>query len=141
MGRVTTIVPFARILPSDPPRAAYLHVPFCAHRCGYCNFTLVAGRDDLIDRYLEAIAAELAWLGTPRPVDTLVFRRRHADPIARRRPGPADRTARRWFPLADGYELSIEANPADVTDDRWPSWPSWASLGSAWAGNRSTRPS
>ena len=37
---------------------------------------------------------------------------------------PADRLARlitnrrRWFPLADGYELSIEANPADVTDDR-----------------------
>ena len=38
------------------PRAAYLHVPFCRHRCGYCNFTLVAGRDDLVDDYLRAIA-------------------------------------------------------------------------------------
>src|SRR5207253_1685758 len=37
------------------PTSAYIHVPFCAHRCGYCNFTLVAGRDDLIDRYLEAL--------------------------------------------------------------------------------------
>ncbi len=36
------------------PRSAYLHVPFCRHRCGYCNFTLVAGRDDLIDTYLDA---------------------------------------------------------------------------------------
>ena len=42
------------------PRAAYVHVPFCAHRCGYCNFTLVAGRDDLIDAYLTAIERELA---------------------------------------------------------------------------------
>ena len=28
------------------PRAAYIHVPFCAHRCGYCDFTLVAGRGE-----------------------------------------------------------------------------------------------
>ena len=43
-----------------PPRAAYVHVPFCRHRCGYCNFTLVAGRDDLVGDYLRAIAAEIA---------------------------------------------------------------------------------
>ena len=36
-------------------RAAYIHVPFCRHRCGYCDFTLVAGRDDLIERYLVAL--------------------------------------------------------------------------------------
>ena len=40
---------------SHAPRAAYIHVPFCRHRCGYCNFTLVAGRDDLIGDYLRAI--------------------------------------------------------------------------------------
>ena len=44
------------------PRAAYIHVPFCRHRCGYCNFTLVAGRDDLIEAFLEAVAHELARL-------------------------------------------------------------------------------
>ncbi|MEK6233917.1 MAG: hypothetical protein N2C14_04325, partial [Planctomycetales bacterium] len=48
-----------------PPRSAYVHVPFCAHRCGYCNFTLVAGRDDLIPAYLEAIERELRLLGDP----------------------------------------------------------------------------
>src|SRR5687767_7018147 len=55
------------------PRAAYIHVPFCRHRCGYCNFTLVAGRDDLIDDYLEAIALELGSLGGPHEVQTLFF--------------------------------------------------------------------
>ena len=55
------------------PRAAYIHVPFCVHRCGYCDFTLVAGRDDLIPRYLDAIERELESLGQPREVDTLFF--------------------------------------------------------------------
>ncbi len=48
-------------------------MPFCAHRCGYCDFTLVARRDDLIDAYLEALAIDLAQLGEPREVDTLFF--------------------------------------------------------------------
>ena len=43
----------------SPPRSAYVHVPFCARRCGYCNFTLVAGRGDLVERYLQAIEVEL----------------------------------------------------------------------------------
>jgi oxygen-independent coproporphyrinogen-3 oxidase len=55
------------------PRAAYVHVPFCRHRCGYCNFTLVAGRDDLIAAYLDALEAELARLDEPCEVDTLFF--------------------------------------------------------------------
>ena len=34
------------------PFGIYIHVPFCRHRCGYCDFTLVADRDDLADNYL-----------------------------------------------------------------------------------------
>lgn len=100
------------------PRAAYFHVPFCAHRCGYCNFTLVAGRDELIGPYLDALATELSWLETPRPVDTLFIgggTPTHLPPRA------LDRLltlARRWFPLNAGYEFSVEANPVDVTADR-----------------------
>jgi oxygen-independent coproporphyrinogen-3 oxidase len=56
---------------SEAPLSAYLHVPFCRHHCGYCNFTVIAGREDLAERYLEALAAELATLETPREVETL----------------------------------------------------------------------
>src|SRR5436189_1418832 len=55
------------------PRAAYIHVPFCRHRCGYCNFTLVAGRDELVEPFLGALEKELSWLGEPQQVDTLFF--------------------------------------------------------------------
>jgi oxygen-independent coproporphyrinogen-3 oxidase len=104
--------------PFAEPRAAYIHVPFCVHRCGYCNFTLVARREDLIGPYLDAIERELSWLATPRQVDTLFLgggTPTHLPPAELRR---LLSLARRWFPLADGYELSVEANPADLDESR-----------------------
>jgi oxygen-independent coproporphyrinogen III oxidase len=100
-----------------PPRAAYVHVPFCRRRCGYCNFTLVAGRDDLIGDYLRAIEIELQNLGEPREVDTLFFgggTPTHLPPESFRQ---LISTVHRWFPLAEGYEFSVEANPADTNSE------------------------
>ncbi len=96
------------------PRAAYIHVPFCRHRCGYCNFTLVAGRDDLIGDYLQAIELELNTLETPRVVDTLYFgggTPTHLSPDQFRQLATA---VLKWHPLSSGYEWTVEANPADI---------------------------
>jgi putative oxygen-independent coproporphyrinogen III oxidase len=40
-------------------RHLYVHVPFCAHRCGYCDFVTVTGHFDLHARYVDALVAEL----------------------------------------------------------------------------------
>ncbi len=98
------------------PTAAYVHVPFCRRRCGYCNFTVVVGRDDLIDAYLAALERELSWLGRPRPVTTLFVgggTPTHLPPDKLRR---LLELVRHWFPLAEGGEFSVEANPADVDE-------------------------
>ncbi|MBI2826024.1 MAG: radical SAM family heme chaperone HemW [Planctomycetia bacterium] len=100
------------------PRAAYLHVPFCRHHCGYCNFTVVAGRDDLISRYLEAIDRELSALDSPREVDTLFVgggTPTHLPPDALER---LLGTVRGWFVPAPGHEFTVEANPADLTAEK-----------------------
>src|ERR1700691_1042009 len=55
------------------PRSAYIHIPFCAHHCGYCDFAVAVGQDDRIDEYLRALAAELSRLGEPQTVRTLSF--------------------------------------------------------------------
>jgi oxygen-independent coproporphyrinogen-3 oxidase len=101
-----------------PPRAAYVHVPFCRHRCGYCDFTLVAGRDDLIDGYLAAIERELTRLETPRPVETRYLgggTPTHLPAAALRR---LLATVARWLPLDPGGEYSVEANPAGLDEAR-----------------------
>ena len=43
------------------PRARhlYVHLPFCAHRCGYCDFVTVTGRDGEHASYVDALLAEL----------------------------------------------------------------------------------
>jgi oxygen-independent coproporphyrinogen-3 oxidase len=38
----------------------YVHVPFCAHRCGYCDFVTVTGHEGLWSRYVDALVAEIA---------------------------------------------------------------------------------
>src|SRR4029077_16733735 len=47
------------------PRAAYVHIPFCAHHCGYCDFAVAVGQDQRIDAYLDALAVELSGLAKP----------------------------------------------------------------------------
>ncbi len=99
------------------PRSAYVHVPFCRHRCGYCNFTLVAGRDDLIGDYLRAIEIELLGLGRPREVDTLFLGGGTPTHLSPAELGRLLDAVERWFPLAEGAEFSVEANPADLGEE------------------------
>src|SRR5687768_13241954 len=100
------------------PSAAYIHVPFCAHRCGYCNFTVIAGRDDLNNAYLEALERELSWLEQPRPVQTLFLGGGTPTHLPREKLRRLLHLVRHWFPLSPGCEFSVEANPADLDGPR-----------------------
>lgn len=103
------------------PLGIYLHVPYCATRCGYCDFnTYVAGEDGAAQSgYLDAVRSELELaarvLGdVGRPVDT-VFVGGGTPTIL-----PADDLAsilaavRDQFGLASHAEVTTEANPESV---------------------------
>src|SRR5581483_117309 len=93
------------------PRAAYVHIPFCAHHCGYCDFAIATGHDDLIDPYLDALARELATLSMPRAVDTRFLGGGTPTHLSA---GQLERllaSLDRWLPLRPGGEFSVEANP------------------------------
>ncbi|HEY2373077.1 MAG TPA: radical SAM family heme chaperone HemW [Gaiellaceae bacterium] len=44
---------------SGGARHLYLHLPFCAHRCGYCDFVTVVGRGGQHRAYVDALLREL----------------------------------------------------------------------------------
>jgi oxygen-independent coproporphyrinogen-3 oxidase len=100
------------------PRAAYIHIPFCVHRCGYCNFSVIAGRDDLIGPVLNSISRELSWLGLPREVYTLYFGGGTPTYLAPDKLKSFCETVLQWHPLAPNYEWTVEANPADLDEQK-----------------------
>ncbi len=92
-------------------RHLYVHLPFCASRCGYCDFVTVVGRLGRHDEYVDALLAELelerghlaervetVFLGGGTPTFT--------DPEALRRLLHA---------LPTAQEVTVEANPETVT--------------------------
>ena len=102
------------------PRSLYVHVPFCAHRCGYCDFTLIARRDDLIGDYLRALEREIAIARIPygTSLDTVFFG--GGTPT---HPAPDEMKAlfqivRQQFSLSPAAEFSVEANPLDLTEEK-----------------------
>jgi oxygen-independent coproporphyrinogen-3 oxidase len=100
------------------PRAAYIHVPFCAHRCSYCDFAITVGRNELRDRYVDALAAEIATLGRPQPVSTLFLGGGTPSHLTAPQLERLLDVLLRWLPLEPGHEFSLEANPDSLDADK-----------------------
>ena len=107
------------------PKHVYIHVPFCARRCVYCDFAIAVRRHVPVDDYLAAIERELtvrfpdegAW-----PVETLYFgggtpSRLGGEGIAR-----LLETVQRRITIDPGAEVTLEANPEDVSLDAARAW-------------------
>ena len=94
-------------------RHLYVHLPFCAHRCGYCDFVTVVGRHSQHAGYVDALLSELAlergvlaseldtvFLGGGTPTFT--------EPRA---------LERLLASLPPASEVTVEANPETVTQE------------------------
>ncbi|QDV47821.1 Oxygen-independent coproporphyrinogen-III oxidase-like protein [Stieleria neptunia] len=104
------------------PRSAYVHVPFCRHRCGYCNFSVVADRDDLMQRYLVAIDHELELIARRLQrlpiIDTLFVGGGTPTHLPNELLETFLQSLRRRFEFAEGFEWTMEANPEDISDEK-----------------------
>jgi len=92
-------------------RHLYVHLPFCAHRCGYCDFVTLVGRPEQHNRYVDALLTELelerGLLATE--VET-IFLGGGTPTFTEPRP-----LARLLAALPSAAELTVEANPETVT--------------------------
>lgn len=102
----------------------YVHIPFCASRCPYCDFATAPATTSLRRRYLDALETEIARegtaLGRPR-IRTLFFgggTPSLLDPDEIARLGGALREAFALRPR----EVTVEANPATLDRARLDAW-------------------
>lgn len=94
----------------------YVHVPFCAHRCDYCAFATYSDRDELMDRYVDAVVKEIELAvreGLPK-ADTIFFGGGT----------PSRLTAEQLLRILDAIprtanaEITVECNPEDASLER-----------------------
>ncbi|HEY0970525.1 MAG TPA: radical SAM family heme chaperone HemW [Gemmatimonadales bacterium] len=109
------------------PRHVYVHVPFCARRCSYCDFAIAIRRLVPVEEYVGALSTELALrFGAPGTadweLDTLYFGGGTPSRLGGEGVAAAIDAVLRHARLAPGAELTIEANPEDVDPgavERW----------------------
>src|SRR5215831_19446245 len=92
-------------------RHLYVHLPFCAHRCGYCDFVTVTGRDHLHEAYVDVLLRELAEEHDGYPVETIFLG--GGTPTYTALP----ELLRLLRALPPANELTVEANPETVTPE------------------------
>lgn len=59
--------PIARLDDERAPFGIYLHVPFCVHKCRYCDFVTYSGREALIPSYVAALQREIEFAARRAP--------------------------------------------------------------------------
>jgi len=109
----------------QPPISLYLHIPFCTHRCAYCDFNTYAGQEDMIPAYVDALTREIDFVGgrLPSPfsrgaggeVHTVFFGGGTPSLLSPQQFDSSLKSIRANFTLTDDVEITIEANPGTVT--------------------------
>lgn len=106
----------------DNRLSLYLHIPFCRHRCAYCDFNTYTGLGALQGAYAAALAAEVAQVGeagareagAPLPVHTIFFGGGTPSLMEAADLAQILGAVRHVFALEPAAEITLEANPGTV---------------------------
>ncbi len=91
-------------------KGLYIHIPFCASKCAYCDFHSACGDESIMDAYCDALLREMkAYEGTS--VDTLYIGGGTPSMLGAERLSRLLEAINRHFPKIE--EATLEANPAD----------------------------
>ena len=107
------------------PAHLYVHVPFCARRCVYCDFAIAVRRDVPVDEFIGAAERELQLRFAAQgkwELETLYF---GGGTPSRLGPDGMRRLVEmiaRHATLLEGAEVTIEANPDDIDADTARAW-------------------
>lgn len=98
----------------------YIHVPFCAAKCAYCDFYSVAGQPQQRDAYVHRLLAQLVQAApdcTDYTIDTIYFGGGTPSLLGGARIARTLDELRRRYAVEPNAEITVEANPDSMTDE------------------------
>lgn len=106
----------------EEPLSLYIHIPFCAHRCAYCDFNTYAGMGHLMPSYIQALCTEIEMVARSNPerlaVHTVFFGGGTPSLLTLDGIAAILDTARGCFAFLEEMEITLEANPGTL----WPEY-------------------
>jgi oxygen-independent coproporphyrinogen-3 oxidase len=106
-------------------RHLYVHIPFCKHKCGYCDFNAYAGMDRLIPAYLDALEKELVFARERyafQQLDTVYLGGGTPSLLSAADAARLLGFIRGTFNVAPDAEVTLEANPASTDETKIAAW-------------------
>lgn len=100
----------------------YIHVPFCAKKCPYCDFYSTAYRVDTAERYIEAVLRNIAALPAHLNADSLYFGGGTPSILLPAHIIRIIEAVSAHCDLAADTEITLEANPLTMTEQRLEMW-------------------
>jgi len=112
------------VTPLAPPRALYLHVPFCVQVCPYCDFHKMRRAPALVDAYLARLEEEAAALAAryPGPLTTLYLGGGTPSHLSDAELDRLFAALRRGWGGLGGLETTLEADPGTFDRARAEGW-------------------
>lgn len=111
---------------SRGPRAAYIHIPFCKRKCGYCDFHSFAATPEDIDAYITALSAEIRRMSELNAVftqrerlDSLYIGGGTPSLLSPQQVNSLIGEIDRAFGLRDDCEITLEANPDSAESEKF----------------------
>jgi oxygen-independent coproporphyrinogen-3 oxidase len=106
-------------------RNLYVHLPFCRHKCGYCDFNAYAGMDRMMPDYIEALQRELATASATRPfgrLETVYLGGGTPSLVPPALIAQLLRFIHATFDVDANAEVTLEANPGSTDRERLKAW-------------------
>jgi oxygen-independent coproporphyrinogen-3 oxidase len=104
-----------------PETSLYLHIPFCRHRCSYCDFNTYAGQESHRADYVQALCTEITQVAAESsqiiPVPTIFFGGGTPSLLSLGEIDAILSTIQSNFEVAAAVEITLEANPGTVSLD------------------------
>ena len=106
--------------------SAYIHIPFCAHKCDFCDFAAFSGLDDLSEQYTQTVINEIEGRLSAQPNDsklrTVFFGGGTPGYVDPKQLGAIIHSLEQHTGLDADAELCLETTPQTITIEKCKQW-------------------